>query len=46
MRYFDEDELSGLLAEAGLALRTLSAFPDVENPPSPESWNVLAVAAG
>ena len=23
-----------------------AAFPDVENPPSTESWNVLAVAAG
>ncbi len=46
MRYFFQDELAGLLAEAGLTLQTVTAFPDVENPPSVESWNVLVVAAG
>ena len=46
MRYFDEPELRSLLAEAGLELRSLTAFPAVEQAPSVESWNVLAVAAG
>jgi SAM-dependent methyltransferase len=46
MRYFYEADLADLLAGAGLTLRSVSAFPDVENPPSASSWNVLAVAAG
>jgi len=46
MRYFFEEELGGFLTEAGLTLQSLAAFPDVENPPSAESWNVLAIAAG
>ena len=46
MRYFDEPELRSFLAEAGLELRSLTAFPAVEQAPSVESWNVLAVAAG
>jgi SAM-dependent methyltransferase len=46
MRYFFEEELGEFLKAAGLTLLTLTAFPDVENPPSAESWNVLAVAAG
>ena len=46
MRYFFEEELGELLKEAGLTLRTVTAFPDVENKPSLESWNVLVVAAG
>ena len=46
MRYFFEDELEAFATEAGFTLKTLAAFPDVENPPSTESWNVLAVAAG
>jgi hypothetical protein len=46
MRYFFEEELAEFLQEAGLRLRTVTAFPDVDNPPSVESWNVLAVAAG
>ena len=46
MRYFFEEELGAFLTEAGFTLKTLTAFPDVENPPSTESWNVLAVAAG
>jgi SAM-dependent methyltransferase len=46
MRYFFDEELRELLQEAGLTLLNLTAFPDVENPPSEESWNVLAVAAG
>jgi SAM-dependent methyltransferase len=46
MRYFDERELEALLAESGLALRSVSAFPDVEHEPSVNSWNVLVEAAG
>jgi SAM-dependent methyltransferase len=46
MRYFDERELDALLAKSGLALRSVSAFPDVEHEPSVESWNVLVVVAG
>jgi SAM-dependent methyltransferase len=46
MRYFFEDELAGFLAEAGFRLESISAFPDVEDRPSAESWNVLVVAAG
>ena len=46
MRYFFEEELRGFLKEAGLTLRSVSSFPDVENPPSADSWNVLVVAAG
>jgi SAM-dependent methyltransferase len=46
MRYFFEDELAAFLAEAGFRLESISAFPDVENRPSAESWNVLVVAAG
>jgi SAM-dependent methyltransferase len=45
MRYFDERELDALLAGSGLALRSVSAFPDVEHEPSVESWNVLVVAS-
>jgi SAM-dependent methyltransferase len=46
MRYFFEAELARFLEEAGLVLTSISAFPDVEHGPSPESWNVLVVAAG
>jgi SAM-dependent methyltransferase len=46
MRYFDEPELRAALGDAGLSLESLTAFPDVENPPTTETWNVLAVAAG
>ncbi len=46
MRYFFEEELRSLLKEAGLTLRSVSSFPDVESRPSADSWNVLVVAAG
>jgi SAM-dependent methyltransferase len=46
MRFFFDEELGEFLKEAGLTLLTLTAFPDTENPPSVDSWNVLAVAAG
>jgi hypothetical protein len=46
MRYFFEDELGRFLRDAGLTLRAVTAFPDLENPPSVAAWNVLVVAAG
>jgi SAM-dependent methyltransferase len=46
MRYFFEEEVGRFLEEAGLTLRAVTAFPDVENQPSADSWNVLVVAAG
>jgi SAM-dependent methyltransferase len=46
MRYFFETELGGFLEASGLALRSVSAFPDVQNPPSAASWNVLVAASG
>jgi SAM-dependent methyltransferase len=46
MRYFFEEELGGFLKEAGLTLRSVSSFPDVDSPPSVDSWNVLVVAEG
>jgi SAM-dependent methyltransferase len=44
MRYFFGDELSHHLGTAGLELRRLSAFPEVDRDPDRESWNALAVA--
>jgi SAM-dependent methyltransferase len=44
MRYFFPDELGTFLGEAGLEMKSLEAFPDVENPASESSWNVLVVA--
>lgn len=46
MRYFFPEDLGSFLGEAGLKLSSTASFPDVENPPSVESWNVLVVAAG
>jgi SAM-dependent methyltransferase len=46
MRYFFEDELGRFLRDAGLTLRAVTAFPDLENPPSVAAWNVLVMAAG
>jgi hypothetical protein len=44
MRYFFELELDLLLAEAGLELVRLGAFPDLEAEPSERTWNVALVA--
>jgi SAM-dependent methyltransferase len=46
MRYFFEDDLARYLEAAELGLQAVAAFPDVENPPSVASWNVLVVAYG
>jgi SAM-dependent methyltransferase len=46
MRYFDERELETFLAGAGLSMRSVTSFPDVEHEPSVDSWNVLVEAAG
>lgn len=46
MRYFDGGELDTFLGQAGLVLRSIAAFPDVEHEPSDASWNVLVMADG
>jgi len=45
MRYFFEDELRSLLADARMELRTISAFPSLDRPPTEADWNVFAVAS-
>jgi SAM-dependent methyltransferase len=44
MRYFFEPELESLLAAAGFDLVCVGAFPDVDEPPSEDTWNVSFVA--
>ena len=44
MRYFSRTDLERLLAEAGLDLLMLSAFPDVDRAPDETTWNVVGVA--
>lgn len=44
MRYFFADELERLLADTGLKLLRLGAFPDIDAEPDDTTWNVLAVA--
>jgi SAM-dependent methyltransferase len=44
MRYFFPDELEQFLADAGLRLLRLGAFPDVDAEPDDTTWNVLGVA--
>ena len=46
LRYFFQEALGGFLSNADLKLKSITSFPDVENPPSSESWNVLVVAGG
>jgi hypothetical protein len=45
MRYFFPDELDTFLADAGLKLLRLGAFPDVDAEPDETTWNVLGIAA-
>jgi SAM-dependent methyltransferase len=45
MRYFFDDELRSLLAEARLDLRSISAFPSLDQPATDADWNVFVVAA-
>lgn len=44
VRYFFEDELRRFLRDAGYELIQLSAFPDLDRPPSEASWNVIGIA--
>jgi SAM-dependent methyltransferase len=44
MRYFFEPELESLLAAAGFELTHIGAFPDVESPPSEQTWNIALIA--
>lgn len=44
LRYFFPQEFTYLLAQAGFALQSLSAFPSLDAPLTDSSWNALAVA--
>jgi hypothetical protein len=43
MRYFFPQELAYFLQQNGMRLESLTAFPSLDQIPSEESWNVLAV---
>jgi SAM-dependent methyltransferase len=43
MRFFFPLELDLVLAQAGLALQSLTAFPDLDHPADETTWNVLAM---
>lgn len=44
LRYFFPQEFALLLAEAGFALESLSAFPTIDEKPNAGTWNAFAVA--
>lgn len=44
MRYFFGPELELFLADSGMQLLRLGAFPDLHSEPSPRTWNVALVA--
>jgi SAM-dependent methyltransferase len=44
MRYFFPQELGYFIEQAGMTLRSLTAFPSLDEVPSDSSWNVLGVA--
>lgn len=44
MRYFFPLELEGLLEQSGFSLIRLGAFPDFDQDPGDDTWNVLGVA--
>jgi len=44
MRFFFPQELELLLDEAGFELRSLTAFPSLDEPADERSWNALVVA--
>ena len=44
LRYFFPQEMALLLAENGFDLLTMGAFPSLDERPSEQSWNVVAVA--
>jgi hypothetical protein len=43
-RYFFPQEFALLLADAGFALESLTAFPTLNEKPSADTWNAFAVA--
>lgn len=45
MRFFFPDPLERLLRKAHLSLERLGGFPDIDQRPSDETWNVVAVAS-
>jgi SAM-dependent methyltransferase len=44
MRYFFEPELESMLASAGFELVRFGGFPDLDEEPTEQSWNVALVA--
>jgi SAM-dependent methyltransferase len=46
MRFFFPLELELTLGQAGLALQSLTAFPDLDRPADETTWNALAIAKG
>jgi SAM-dependent methyltransferase len=44
MRYFFEPELDAFLTDAGFDLLRVSGFPDIDEVPSDQTWNVAFVA--
>ena len=46
MRYFFPQELDLFCSQAGLSLKTLLPFDDLQGTPSEETWNVMGVAQG
>jgi hypothetical protein len=44
MRYFFEPELEAFLGAARFELRHVGAFPNLDEPPSEQTWNVGFVA--
>lgn len=44
MRSFFTEPLTAFLSSAGLELTRIGSFPDIDWPPTDETWNVVAVA--
>lgn len=44
MRFFFPESLERFLGDAGLRLERIAMFPDIDHPPTEETWNVVVVA--
>lgn len=44
LRYFFPQEFAQLLAQAGFAMRSISAFPTLDGPLNDQTWNAFVVA--
>jgi hypothetical protein len=44
MRYFFRQELELLLDRSGFKLAAIGAFPDYNQPPTEDTWNIVVVA--